>query len=287
MDITFTFPNKRLPVKVYRIGSEMGDGVAVYPPRHHQVDFELIWIQQGAGLHIINDERYQMTANVLYAALPGDEHELYIEPGARGYIVSFNTAYANQVDVDYDITDESYLHNYFSRSPALTLKGDQVELLQPLINLLENESTKEAELGSEILGKCLQLFLLYIRRQIAAVEDRSAMARMNALVKRYFGLLDKDFKTRKNVEEYARELKVTPNYLNLVVKRASGYPANYHIRQRLFQEAKRKAKYSGYSVKEIAYYLNFSDSSHFSKFFKSMCGVSFSEYRQTELKGAA
>ncbi len=280
-----TNTTKSIPVKVCKIESVSRE--ASLRAKHSQSDFEIIWIQEGTGLHIVNGEQYQLAQNAIYVALPGDYHELMIKPDTRGYIVSFNTSQVSQVDSDYHTIDESWLYYYFSKTPVLTLDGSQHDKMKNLIMLMENESGTYSPLHSEISSKCLQLFQLYLRRHIESTPNLSHPYKMSTLLKQYLWLVEKDFKTQKNVEYYATELNVSANYLNHMVKRASGYPASYHIRQRLFQEARKKAQYAGFSMKEIAYYLNFTDISHFSKFFKSMCGISFSEYKRAEWKGAA
>lgn len=276
---------KSLPVKVCNIESGYRD--ASVRAKHLQTDFEIIWIMEGTGLHIINGEQYQLSPNVIYVALPGDYHELMIKPGTRGYIVSFNTSHLSQADSDYNSIDESWLYYYFSKTPVLTLNDSQQGTMKNLIMLMENESGTYNPLQNEISSKCLQLFQLYLRRHIESAPNPTPAYKMSTLLKQYLWLVEKDFKIQKNVEYYANQLNVSANYLNHMVKRTSGYPASYHIRQRLFQEARKKAQYAGFSMKEIAYYLNFTDISHFSKFFKSMCGISFSEYKRAELKRAA
>jgi AraC-like DNA-binding protein len=88
----------------------------------------------------------------------------------------------------------------------------------------------------------------------------------------------------KMVAEYAEELSVSPNHLNEIVKKVSGFPASHHIRQRVLLEAKRLAAYSGASMKEIAYSLGFEDIAHFSKFFKNLSGSNFTSYKKTAMR---
>jgi AraC family transcriptional regulator, transcriptional activator of pobA len=45
-------------------------------------------------------------------------------------------------------------------------------------------------------------------------------------------------------------------------------------------EAKRLARYSDLSVKEVAYELGYEDVAHFSKFFKKNQGLAFSDFRR-------
>ena len=85
----------------------------------------------------------------------------------------------------------------------------------------------------------------------------------------------------KSVREYAAKLFVSPSYLNSVVKKNSGCSASYHIRGRIVREAKRQAMFGEMNMKEIAYHLGFSNSAHFSKFFKTIAGQTFSDFKQS------
>ena len=51
---------------------------------------------------------------------------------------------------------------------------------------------------------------------------------------------------------------------------------------KVFLEAKNLLKFSGMSIQEIAYHLNFSTQSFFGKYFKHQTGLSPSEYRSSE-----
>jgi AraC-like DNA-binding protein len=96
-------------------------------------------------------------------------------------------------------------------------------------------------------------------------------------------LLDKNFKEKKMVAEYAAELLVTPNYLNRIVKKNTGFSAGHQIRQRVVLEAKRMGRYSDAGMKEIAYNLGFLDTAHFSRFFKTFGGINFTEFKRGTL----
>jgi AraC-like DNA-binding protein len=96
-------------------------------------------------------------------------------------------------------------------------------------------------------------------------------------------LLDKNFKEKKMVTEYADMLMVSPTYLNRVVKKNTGFSAGHQIRQRLVLEAKRMGRFSGAGMKEIAYNLGFLDPAHFSRFFKAFAGLNFSDFKRGAL----
>jgi len=133
---------------------------------------------------------------------------------------------------------------------------------------------------SQILRRYLRIFLIYLSRHNVRREEPMVYTRSAQLVQKFMVMLEKEFRTVKSVNEYASQLAVTPNHLNVIVKKHTRRSAGYHIRQRIVLEAKRLAIYSDVCMKEIAYLLGFSDTAHFSKFFKKSTGVNFSEFKR-------
>ncbi|NQD72297.1 AraC family transcriptional regulator, partial [Sphingobacterium shayense] len=72
----------------------------------------------------------------------------------------------------------------------------------------------------------------------------------------------------------------TPNHLNAVTKEQLGYSAGELIRNRVLLEAKRLLVMKNFSIAEIAYELNFSDASYFTKFFKKAVGCTPEEFKK-------
>jgi AraC-like DNA-binding protein len=66
-----------------------------------------------------------------------------------------------------------------------------------------------------------------------------------------------------------------------MAQKVLGKTAGEVIRDRKLLEAKRMLVNLDLNVSEIAYQLNFSDSSHFSKFFKKHTGRSPEEFRKS------
>ena len=82
------------------------------------------------------------------------------------------------------------------------------------------------------------------------------------------------------VSDYAKQLYVSTNYLNRVVKKITRLPASHHIQQQIVAEAKSRAMNSDVSMKEIAYSLGFDNLPHFSKFFKNNSGMSLTDFKK-------
>jgi AraC family transcriptional regulator, transcriptional activator of pobA len=84
-----------------------------------------------------------------------------------------------------------------------------------------------------------------------------------------------------SVKEIANQLNVHPNYLTNCIEE-TGKSTTDWIHDRTNAESMALLKNSAKSISEIAFTFGFTDSTHFSKFFKKMNGVSPSEYRKEE-----
>jgi AraC-like DNA-binding protein len=107
----------------------------------------------------------------------------------------------------------------------------------------------------------------------------------NRLFEEFSDLVDKQFKEKKKVHNYAKQLHVTPKHLSEVVKQESGCTALEYIHRRILREAKNLLTHTNRSAKEIAYDLGYNTPSQFGRFFKRKTGkspIQFRNSRKTE-----
>lgn len=247
-------------------------------PHQHQ-HIEIIWLKRGNGFLDIDGNRYKMTNNTLYYIIPGQPHLLEIEE-AEGYIISFPEGLLSSGSDDFELMYRTGLFHLLTNTPGIRVKQDVADEIEDISRKLHRELTNGYLLRSEIIKRYTCIFLIYLARQLEDSLPVATQTRNLSLVKNFISLVEKKYMNWKLVKEYAGELAVTPNYLNEVVKRISGYPAGHHIRQRVVLEARRRAACPTTSMKEIAYYLGFDDIAHFSKFFKSVYGKNFTDFRK-------
>ena len=247
------------------------------PHRHQNVEF--IWVQKGNGFLDIDLKRYRMTGNTLYCIVPGQLHQLEIED-ADGYMISFPETLLSAGSDDFELMYRSGLFHLLMSSPGIRVEQEMADDIEEISKKLHNELYSGNLLRSEIIRRYISIFLIYLARQFEDTLQISAQTKNVALVKNFIALIERKYMHWKLVKDYANELAVTPNYLNEVVKKVSGYPAGHHIRQRIVLEAKRQAASPETSMKEIAYQLGFDDIAHFSKFFKNVYGKNFTDFRK-------
>ena len=81
------------------------------------------------------------------------------------------------------------------------------------------------------------------------------------------------------LEEVARHVGLTPQYLTTLFKQNTGKSLYRYIKEKKIEEAKMMLLYTGESMTTIASSLGFAGSAHFSQAFKAVTGSSPTEFR--------
>ena len=100
------------------------------------------------------------------------------------------------------------------------------------------------------------------------------------LLERQFPI-DEDHREIKlrSASEYAHQMNVHVNHLNKSIKSVTQKTTSQLITERILFEAKRLLRQSDWNISDIAFALGFSETSHFSNYFKKNIGVSPVHYR--------
>ncbi|MGN6291530.1 MAG: AraC family transcriptional regulator [Chitinophagaceae bacterium] len=254
------------------------------PHRHNY--FVIVWVKKGEGVHFIDLDKFELQNDTVYCITPGQVHLLKQDGPAEGYVLSFTADFMGMEESNLDLLFNTGLFNAFSRSPVIKVDADVKEEMEDAVRRMLKEYANFFLLRSEILRGYLKIFLIYLTRQFEKTNQQPAQSRNIELMRKFLSLLEKNYAQKRMVADYAEELVVTPNYLNEVVKKISGFSASHHIQQRIVLEAKRQAAFSNITMKEIAYNLGFDDTAHFSKFFKNASGMSFTDFKKSMQEGS-
>jgi AraC family transcriptional regulator, transcriptional activator of pobA len=243
---------------------------------HHS----LLWIKSGSGVLKADLCHFEIKDNMVLCFSPGQVIRCNSNSSFEGYFISFS---ADFLFLSESHTNSSFLESLFdSNNLAAIFPDDEIQHdMEDILRKIKKELSKNCVLQSQILKGLLKVFLIYLSRNLHINNQQNMLDRDSEIVRKFIMLVKKNFFTKKMVLDYAKELYVTPNYLNRIVKKISGFTASHHIQQCIIMEAKRQAIYSGLNMKEVADLLGFDDYFHFSKFFKTNSGTNFSCFRNT------
>jgi len=245
---------------------------------HSCRQFMVVWIRNGRGAHRIDMSRYDVH-DMLYCITPGHMHQIMFTDEMEGYIIYFTAegvAGISSADLLFNT------HIFYSHPVNLleNITSENRKDIEDIFCRLAREFDQYSQLRSEMLSSFMKILLTYLAYHSAPNTNVLSQIKRTDLVKKFFTLLESNYKCKKQVTDYASDLAITPTYLNELIKKATGMPASYHIRQRIVLEAKRQATYNGLNMKETAYFLGFEDLAHFSKFFKNATGTNFTNFKK-------
>jgi len=247
--------------------SRMKEVIKPTIPHKHDGYFEIIYLKDGAGVHMIDEDNYQVEPPLLFYMAPGHVHCWEFSKIPKGYVCIFK--------------DE-----FLSDFPDIKLKFSEFATKYSLINK-KCDFEKEFELLMEEYQRAipniniLKSYLNIILWKIAElpVDENIAKTTINSTLVNYRKLIDAHFIEEKSLDFYADKLQVTKRNLNNICKKETGRPASSLINERIIIESKRLLKHTDNSISEIAYHLSFIDPSHFVKFFKTKTNLTPGEFR--------
>lgn len=248
--------------------------------------FEFIWVKKGRGSLTVDFQEYTFSENVIYCLSPGQFRAIKTGSSLEGYYICLSA--------DFYFSVKGEVNYFFSFDRAnggrnimvLMPEGDELYELNDIIQLMWKEYHRNALSRVDILSGLLNIFTLYISKNPALDSCLHRRDEKTGKVMDFLDLVKKNFLTKRMVADYAREMGISPSYLNCIVKETSGFSASYHIQQYVILEAKRQVVSGKRRMKELAYYLGFEDCAHFSKYFKNKCGMNFSSFRNDFIKAS-
>jgi AraC family transcriptional activator of pobA len=251
---------------------------------HRHTFLHVVFFTTGAGSHTIDFENFTVRPNQIYFMIPGQVHSWQFEGFTDGYIINFSDSFFQPF-----LLNAAYCENFpFFSGNINDAVIDLPEDLHPKIKSLFEEIIKEWEnapvQATDLLRVLMLQVFIMVNRFSAAGNNKGPASYNQTLLKNFQKLIEVHYKKLKLPKDYAGMLYITPNHLNAVCKDLLNLQAGELIRNRTILEAKRLLTNPKLTITEIAFELNFSDNSYFTKFFKKTEAVTPEEFRTSILK---
>lgn len=235
---------------------------------HKHTFYEIIWTERGISKQTIDYKEYEVLPNSLFFISPNQVHQFEEwKPLTGGTILFTEDFFLLNHYSKNKLFELSFLDNFYA-NPCIRLDKKKFTEIKLTIDLIANEQ-KRKDRNQIITQAYLHILLAQVQRCIDTDTKKPVSKKNLILFKQFKSLLDKHFFENRTTVFFAKELHVTPHYLNLIVKNVTGKTAGEVIRARSILEAKRLLTFTDLTVTEIATGLNFLDSSYFSKVFKA------------------
>lgn len=255
----------------------------IYSPHKHNF-YHFSFYVRGSGSYTIDFVKFDLLDGQAFFMVPGQVHNYDVDNNTCFYLVNFTESYFRSFLRDGLYFERFRFFSGRAEDGIVQLSADLCEKIAGILDNMIRESNQEI-MNSDLV----KIWMLEVLMLIADECQRKngvhkADRRSNVLISGFKKLVDENFIKLSLPKEYAALLFVTPSYLNQISRRIIGKTAGEVIRDRKLLEAKRMLINQDLNISQIANDLNFTDPSHFSKFFRKHTGKSPDEFRKSALE---
>lgn len=248
------------------------------PHRHDY--FEILFIEDGEGQHIIDYETFDIQPPAFYFLSKGQIHFWKLKKKLKGRVFLFPREFLIPPSTAFNHEGDLSIFNGLSNSSQLCIDAEDLPKINELIGNIKEEYSRKADRSLSMLRAYMHILLVSVFRIYAKKQNNDILDTSNAMVRQFRQLVSENYLTVRSVQEYADLIGISATHLRDSVKDITGYSPGQLIRQEIIFEAKRRLANTEATTAEIGYGLNFEDTSYFSRFFKRETGKSPSTYRK-------
>ena len=235
------------------------------PHRHNY--FMILLNEKNYGSQLIDFKEFDIEPFSVTCMHYGQIHNWLNFDKIEGYILLFESEFFALRYQNYQLSEFSFL-TYRYQQNYIKVSQEQFEHLKSIaLWMLKEYQNKQTDFERS-LRSLLNLMLLDLSRLFEPIPNNTEFSQALQLIHHFEELVDKYYKTKHFVKDYASIMYVRPNYLNAVCNQVVAISAGDLIRNRILLEAKRFLLHEQKTVSEIAYELGFEDNSYFGRFFK-------------------
>jgi AraC-like DNA-binding protein len=257
--------------------------------KEHAHDFySIILFTGGKGTIKVNNDSYTIQPQTICIVAPNQMHSFEGLEDVEGTIFFFCQ--------DFYVEEFSFIRllNVFSYTsqtgtnvcnPCIGLSDREYSPINNVIRSIQSEYElyTPSNNSAVIIRSHLNIMLLKLSE---LYENKSGKSNNNdsILIHSLSHLVDSYFIKEQQLGFYISACNISESQLNDICHKHFNCGLKKILQNRLMQEARKLLLYTGLSVSEIAYKLNFEDNSYFNKVFKSKTGLTPKRFRDIHKK---
>lgn len=268
-----------LPIR--KIGELLDDLDPSEIPVYHTHNFyTIVWVDKGACTQSVDKRTYLLERNAVFIISPGQVHENAFEKSQdfSGGAVLFSPEFLLPLIQRENPVALTFLNNIYI-TPKLQFSTPEFARFRQTIRLMISEKGHEKPIP-DIMQSLLSVLLLQMQRNVDTELENHFSGRHVLAYKNFINLLERNFRTRTDLDFYAEALGITSRHLGRLLKETSGKTIGGLILARKMLEAKHLLSLSELTVNQIAWDLGYPDDSYFNKVFKKEAGMTPRSFRE-------
>jgi len=197
----------------------------------------------------------------------------------KGYIIAFKPSFLANKKRIYEIINT---FRFFSSHtfPKYLLTPDRQKLVSDIALNMSKEYVLGEPCSKQIIMGYLEVLLYNIKRWIKLNDSQKGTSASEFLSINFERLIIDDGNQIGTLSDYASRLNVSANYLSECIKKTTRKTARQILLNHRLIVAKSLLQQKEKSIAEIAYIMNYTEPTNFTKFFKQMTGTTPNQFRK-------
>ncbi len=245
----------------------------------HSDLFQIFLIKSGSGELIAGKNTIQLKCPTVLLIPANTLHGFRFSEPVEGEVLTFSQRFLeNTFKQKTDLLSACLNRTQIS----FERNGEEFEKVNEIYTQIQTEIRENRPEKTLALRAWIELMFLHFYRNNLEKSDRELLLnnRTLAYYQQFLLLIKSNINQEKKISQYAKEMEMTVVHLNRICRQISDKSALQIVHEIIIQEAKNYLLNTGYSVSEIAYFLNFNDPAYFNRLFKKVTGVAPGEFRK-------
>jgi len=254
----------------------------LHTPHRHSF-YHIVLFTEGGGTHTIDFEQFNVQPRQIYFMIPGQVHNWNFDNEVNGYVINFSENLFTSFLLNQQYLEQFSFFRGIAQECVINLSETAFKEVQHCFKHIVNEVRDNKLSAIDIVRSYLLSLLITVSRENINNNQLQVPQQNQLILFNFRKLVDRYYAEKRLPKEYAAMLYITPNHLNALCNDLLGMAAGEVIRNRILLEAKRLLVNADQNISEIAYQLNFTDNSHFTKFFKKYTSLTPEEFRRSAI----
>ncbi len=249
--------------------------------------YSFVFIKNGKGNYTTDEQTFEYESGTIYFTNPGHIKAFEFYELNEAYLITFSEQFL-KTNIHQDVFREFPFLLSETVTPQQPSKEEFKEIetlyLQILSEYKSSSAYKNKIIGSLLVALILKIKALFWDNYYPLEEGNNQSKIVKKfkehLEKHYRDLVKKESSIILQTQDFAKMQQLNSSYFSQVIKSKTGKSPSHWIAERNTSFAKSLLKNSSKSIKEITYAIGFTETAHFSNFFKKQTGTSPSAFRK-------
>ncbi|AWK04764.1 AraC family transcriptional regulator [Flavobacterium crocinum] len=245
---------------------------------HQHTFFELIYILDGKGIQVINDNQFRYHPNHMFLITPSDIHRFDIEEKTTFFFLRFTDIYIKNGGLSAkNIEQLEFILQNANHQPGCILKNQiDKSLVRPIVEGIIREEQNQDVYNTDLITHLVNTLIVIVARNIAKYLPENVNEYSEERILQILQFIQSNIFNPEELraEKIGAHFGLSTRYLGKYFKKHTEVTLQEYIARYKTQLIVHRLKHSDLRINEIASLLGFTDESHLNKFFKKNKGTS-------------